>query len=186
MRKAIVVCALAATTAVASNAHAFEESTRSPFYVQGQLGSFGAWVDLPAVGTLGYWHPDVEFGYHFSGRHDGFVLGLRQGFYVGRDRYHIGETLIRGGWDFALPFRNGRFELTLAPYGTFGVNYLFTGPQAGLHWSVGFEGKLFFWKGLYLLVRPIELGIGEYVDLGPFAKNVFFTLNAGVGVGFAF
>jgi hypothetical protein len=161
-------------------------STRRPFFVQGTLGSVGVWASWPVVDTQGYWHPDFEFGYHFSGRHDGVEIGIRQGFYVGRDRYDVGETLLRGGYDFAFPFRNGRFELTIAPFGTFGINYLFTNLNAGVHFSVGIEGKLFFFHNLYLLVRPVELAIGEYVNLGPGAQNVFFNMNAGVGAGIAF
>ncbi|HEY1959666.1 MAG TPA: hypothetical protein VGH28_28850 [Polyangiaceae bacterium] len=182
MRKAILL-ALILTSAPA----VADESTRRPFFIQGTLGSFGLWTNLPGSnGTLAYWHPDFEFGYHFSGRHDGVEIGIRQGFYVGRDRYDVGETLLRGGYDFAFPFRNGRFELTVAPYGTFGLNYLFTNVNAGLHWSVGIEAKLFFFHNLYLLVRPVELAIGQYFNLGPFAPNVYFNMNAGIGAGLAF
>ncbi len=170
----------------ASPARAFEDSTRGPFYVQGELASFGVWTDLPLAGTQTYWHPDVEFGYHFTGRHDGLVLGLRQGFDIGRNHYMIGQTVIRAGYDLAFPFRNGRFELTVAPFSTIGINYFFDGPQAGVHFSVGIEGKLFFFRGVYLLVRPIELSAGQFVNLGFGAKNVYFNLNAGAGAGFAF
>ncbi len=80
---------------------------------RGVLGA-GPRSSLPgSAGGQAYWRPDVELGFHFSGRHDGFVLGVRQAFDVGRDVYSMGETLVRAGWDFALPFRNGRFELTL-------------------------------------------------------------------------
>ena len=47
-------------------------------------------------------------------------------------------------------------------------------------------GVLFFFQGLYLLVRPIELGFGEFVDLGPTQQNVYFNLNVGAGFGYAF
>lgn len=181
----IALAALAWTT-TSSDAHAMDDSTRSPFYVQGTLGAFSIWTELPAVGTQAYWHPDIEFGYHFTGRHDGFVLGIRQAFDIGRDHYAQGQTLIRGGYDLAFPLRNGRFEITIAPFATFGLNYFFDGPNAGIHASVGLEGKVFFFKGVYLLVRPIELAMGEFVNLGPFAKNVYFNMNAGIGAGFAF
>jgi hypothetical protein len=184
MRKAIVVFALAAATTAASSARAFDDSTRRPFYVQSNVASFSYWPVL--FQNQGYWHPDVEFGFHFSGRHDGFVLGVRQAFDVGRDIYSMGETLLRVGWDFALPFRNGRFELTLAPFATLGVNYVFQNLHAGFHTSLGFDAKLFFFQGLYVLVRPVELGLGEFVDLGPFAQNVYFNYSAGIGLGFAF
>ena len=193
MRKGLLFGAALALATTSVHALAADESpppgssTRRPFFVQGTLGSFGLWTNLPgAGGTLGYWHPDFEFGYHFSGRHDGVEIGIRQGFYVGRDRYDVGETLLRGGYDFAFPFRNGRFELTVAPFGTVGINYLFTNLNAGVHWSVGVEAKLFFFRGLYLLVRPVELAMGEYVNLGPFAQNVYFNMNAGIGAGLAF
>jgi hypothetical protein len=163
-----------------------DDSTRGPFYVQGMLGSFSVWTELPLAGTLGYWHPDVEFGYHVSGRHDGFVIGLRQAFDVGRDHYALGETLLRGGYDLAFPFRDGRFEVTVAPFATFGLNYFFDGPEAGVHFSAGLDAKLFFFRGVYLLVRPIELGAGQFVNLGFGAKNVYFNLNAGIGAGCAF
>ena len=115
----------------AAPARAFDESTRGPFYVQGELGAFGVWADLPVANTLVYWHPDVEFGVHFTGRHDGPVIGIRQGFDVGRSADTIGQTVLRGGYDMAFPFRNGRFELTVAPFGTVGINYFFDGPQSG-------------------------------------------------------
>ncbi len=182
MRAAGLVVALAL---IATPAHALEESTRRPFYVQGIVGSIAVWADLPNTSGV-YWHPEFEFGYHFSGRHDGFVLGIRQGFDVGN--LAIGETLLRAGYDLALPFRNGRFEITIAPFATFGMDYIFTGPHAGVHFSLGAEGKVFFFKDLYLVVRPIELAIGEFVD-PPFIffnKNVFFNFDTGVGLGIAF
>ncbi len=189
MRSLLAAAAALGVAFTAAPACAFEESTRGPFYVQGELGSFGVWTELPAVGTLAYWHPDIEFGYHFSGRHDGFVLGLRQGFDIGRDHYAFGQTVVRAGYDLAFPFRNGRFEFTVAPFGTLGINYFFDGPEAGVHFSAGLDLKLFFFRGLYLNVRPIELSAGEFVippGNGFNAKNVYFNLNAGVGAGFAF
>jgi hypothetical protein len=170
---------------IAADAHALEESTRRPFYVQGTLGSYSFWAGFD-FGDQVFWHPDFEFGYHFSGRHDGVVLGIRQGFNIGRDPYDIGETSLRGGYDFAFPLRNGRFEITIGPYGTFGLDYFFRGANAGIRAAVGVEGKFFFVENVYLLVRPIELSIGEFVNLGFLMKNVYFNLNAGLGAGFAF
>lgn len=181
-RAVLAVAALLATTVPA---HAFDESTRKPFYIQSAVGSYSFWGQL-FTGDQVYWKPDIEFGVHFTGRHDGLVIGVRQAFDVGKDVYSMGETSLRGGWDFALPFRNGRFELVLAPFGTFGVNYTFKNPNAGVRLTAGFDAKLFFFQGLYLLVRPIELGFGEFVDLGPTQKNVYFNLNMGVGLGYAF
>lgn len=161
---------------------ALQESTRGPFYVQGVFGSGAFWAGLTGGGDEGYWHPEVEIGYHLTGRHDGVVLGLRQGFEVGASLYSIGETSVRGGYDIAVPLRNGRFELTLAPFATVGLDYLFRNVNAGFRWSVGVDAKLFFFRGLYLVVRPFELGGGEFVSLG----RMFFNFNAGAGVGIAF
>jgi hypothetical protein len=171
---------------VTSHASALEESTRRPFYVQGTVASVALWTGFVA-GDQAYWHPDVEFGVHFTGRHDGVVVGIRQAFDVGSAQWSLGETMLRGGYDIALPLRNGRFEITLAPFATFGVDYtLYRNLNAGVRVSLGIEGKLFFFQGLYLLLRPVELSIGEFVNLGPLQKNVYFNFNAGLGAGYAF
>jgi hypothetical protein len=182
LRRALVVASI---IAISSTAHAFDESTRRPFYIQSGVGSYSFWAHL-FTGDQVYWKPDIEFGVHFTGRHDGVAIGIRQAFDVGRDIYSMGETSLRGGYDIALPFRNGRFELVLAPFATFGVNYTFQNLHAGVRATVGFDAKLFFFQGLYLLVRPIELGFGEFVDLGPTQQNVYFNLNMGLGLGYAF
>lgn len=186
MRKAAAAGAFVLAVVVAPSAHALEESTRGPFYIQGLFGSASAWTGFPFGGSSGvYWHPEIEFGVHFTGRQDGVVLGLRQSFDVA-SRFPLGETVIRGGYDLAFPLRNGRFEITLSPYLTLGLNYFFDGPNAGVHFAAGFEAKFIFWHGLHILARPIELSAGEFVNLGPFYKNVFFNLNGGVGAGYAF
>jgi len=186
MRNGFAAFVLFCLVMVASrDARAFDDSTRRPFYVQGIVGSYSFWASFEGT-DLVFWHPDVEFGYHFTGRHDGFVLGIRQGFNVGRDPFDIGQTELRGGYDFAIPLKNGRFEITIAPYATFGLDYLFRGPQAGLRFAAGIEGKLFFIENVYVVVRAIELSAGEFVDLGPLEKNVYFNFNGGVGAGFAF
>jgi hypothetical protein len=176
------VLAVSALLLASAPAHAFDDSTRGPFYVQANAGSFSFW---PAYfGDQAFWHTEIEFGFHITGRHDGLALGIRQGFDVGRDVYSIGETMLRGGWDFALPFRNGRFELTVAPYGVVGIDYIFRNLQAGVHFAVGLDARLFFFRGLYLLIRPIELGFGDFVPLPN--QNVYFTMNMGLGLGYAF
>jgi ATP-dependent Lon protease len=151
---------------IAAPAHALEESTRRPFYVQGIVGSVGVWADFPETSGV-YWHPEFEFGYHFSGRHDGFVLGIRQGFDVGH--MAVGETLLRAGYDLAIPLRNGRFEITIAPFATVGLDYFFDGPRTGAHFSLGLDGKLFFYQGLYLLVR-----FGDELPVLPIRNAVLF------------
>ena len=168
-----------------AHAQAFDESTRKPFYIQSGIGSYSFFAHI-FNGDQTFWKPDIEFGLHFTGRHDGLVLGIRQSFDVGRDVYSMGETVVRGGWDFALPFRNGRFELVLAPFGTFGADYVFQYARAGVRLTAGFDAKLFFFQGLYLLVRPVELGFAQFVDLGFNQQNVYFTINGGGGLGYAF
>jgi hypothetical protein len=186
VKRLLAVATFLAAAAVPSTAHAFDDSTRRPFYIQSAVGSYSFWAHLFLPPDQTYWKPDIEFGLHFTGRHDGFALGVRQAFDVGRSDYSMGETVLRAGWDFALPFRNGRFELTLAPFATFGVNYTFKNLNTGVRATVGFDAKLFFFQGLYFLVRPIELGFGEFVDLGPTQQNVYFTINGGAGLGYAF
>ena len=191
IRRLAISFALFAIT-FARPARALEQSTRRPFYLEGTLAGIEPWFGFNFTASKGvYYHPGIEFGVHFTGRHDGLALGLRQSFAIGGS-YPIGETVLRAGWDLALPFRNGRFEVTLAPFATVGMNY-FLGPgpvQAGAHFSVGFDMKLFFYQGLYLLLRPVELSLGEFVDLAPVSvlerQNVFFNFDFGAGLGYAF
>ena len=151
IRRALALAATTIALSASRDAHALEQSTRGPFYAQAVVGGVSAWVDFPTA----YYRTDAEFGFHFSGRADGFVLGVRQAFDIGR--FSIGETVLRFGYDIAIPIENGRYEISLAPYGTFGLNYIFQGLSAGLPWSVGFEGRFFVWRGLYAFLRPIEL-----------------------------
>jgi len=181
--KAVVgAMAVGLILAAAKPAHALEDSTRGPFYVQGAVASFSVLSDWV---NGAYYHNDVEFGWHPTGRHDGFVIGVRQGFDFGD--CVLGETVARIGYDIALPLKNGRFELTIAPYGVAGVNYflpcgLRNWTEAGLRFGGGVEVKFFLYKGLYLMVRPVETTGAELVDVG----RVFFHFNTGIGVGFAF
>ncbi len=181
VRVALVAAAIAAAVVLRPTpAHALESSTRGPFYVQGivagiafQDRGFGAWF-----------HQDVEFGYHTTGRHDGFVIGVRQGFDLGN--CSVGETVARLGFDFAIPFSGGKYEMTVAPYGVAGLNYFFPcgggTTEAGVRFGGGIELKIFVYKGLYVLVRPAETTGAEYVDAG----RVFFHFDSGAGLGFAF
>ncbi len=171
---------------VASRASALPESTRSPFYVQGVVASFALQTDSRSTG---FYHADVEFGWHTTMRHDGFVIGIRQGFDVAD--CSLGETVLRAGYDIALPIHYGRFELTVAPYGVVGFDYAFpcgfgvgviTGPRLG----VGVDVKFFFYKGLYLLGRPFETDLADYAASPfPYAPARFY-FSAGLGLGFAF
>ncbi len=171
------------TLFVASPARALNESTRGPFYIQGIVAGF-SFVDQ---GTA-WFHQDVEFGYHTTGRHDGFVIGVRQGFDWGG--CVVGDTVARLGFDIAIPL-GSKFEMTVAPYGVVGINYAFPcgggrfgggAFEAGIRFGGGIELKFFVYKGFYVLVRPAETTGAEYVDAG----QVFFHFTSGAGVGFAF
>ncbi len=161
-------------------AHALDPSTRGPFYIQGIVAGFAVEERSNAV-----FHQDVEFGYHPSGRHDGFVIGVRQGFDLAD--CVVGETVARLGGDIPIVFKGGKFEMTIAPYGVIGLNYAFpcgfgTTTEAGVRFGGGIELKFFVYKGLYILARPVETTGAEYVDIG----RVFFHFESGAGLGFAF
>jgi hypothetical protein len=180
--KACAALAFVAATLLSPSVIALPESTRGPFYVQGTtpLG-FGSWSFR---GYHGSWRPDVEFGIHFNGRHDGLVLAVRQAFHVSvDDAGDIGAaTVVRLGYDIAIPIN--KYEITIAPYGTIGLGYVFWrfGPSAGLQTAGGVDGKFFIIKGFYAFARPFELGIQCFHD-GAGCALAFVT---GAGVGFAF
>lgn len=161
MKKLLAVATLAgaATLTFADNASALEPSTKGPFYVQATplgvgLASFCAGGPFGGCATGGAYHLDFEVGMHFLGHHDGPVAGLRQAFYIAGAS--IGTTQARLGWDIAIPISD--FELTIAPYGTFGIGYGFNGGDPLFAFGIGAEGKFFFWKGLYGFFRPFEGG----------------------------
>ncbi len=177
--------ALAVVLSTSRPAHALQESLRGPFYIQGLFGAFAVQTG-PLWGD--YWHVDAEFGWHPSGRHDGFVVGVRQGFDV--SNCSLGQTVARAGYDIAVPLRNGRFELTIAPYGVVGVDYefpcgniKFLQAQAGVRFGAGIEVKFFLYKDLYVLARPAETAVADYVNL---LNPVQFYFNAGLGIGVGF
>jgi hypothetical protein len=170
--------AVALGLALPSTAHA-ADSAKGPFYVQaGVLGySFrgggAAWFG-------GAYNLDVEFGYHFSGRHDGFVLAARQAFYFSGGA--LGTTDLRIGYDVALPMKDGKYELTIAPYGLAGVGYALRGGLGtDFHVGAGIEGRFFPMQsnGFYVFARPLELTY--------FAGTLsFWNINPNAGIGIAF
>lgn len=182
-----------ATALLASSAASADDSKRGAFYVQGSpLGvgvAFYPGADAvdPVTGqttSLGggasaAYRIDVEAGYHFSGRHDGFVLGLRQAFYFGSGS--LGSTTVRAGFDIPVAIGESGMELTIAPFAHLGIGYAFAGGDPSFHWGVGADGKLFFLKdvGLYAFVRPIEFSM--FIN-----QAVIPALSFGAGMGFAF
>jgi hypothetical protein len=151
-------------------ARALPESTRGPFQVQSTLG-FGLFD-----GGTSWFRPDVEFGWHPSGRSDGFVVGVRQVLFTTQPEV-MGATLARFGWDIAIPIKDGKFEIGIAPYGVFGAGY---GMGFGaFNFGIGVEGRFCFWQGLYGFFRPFEMG-GMVRDGG------YWVFHGGLGVGYAF
>jgi hypothetical protein len=169
-----------------------DESAQGPAYVQGTVG-LSFW-DFPHVQIFGpvatsySWtgfNPTIEFGYHFQGRHDGIMLGIRQGFSITALGFNFaphaaGTTAARIGYDFA--FKAGTLEINVDPYVMLGVGYIFDGPSAGIETTGGLDLKLFITKGFYVVARPAELGIQCFHDSG----NCAFAYLAGIGAGFAF
>lgn len=180
----VVALAVATTPAVARA----DESTHGPIYVQGSVGvSFWDFPSITLFGPLSTsyswtgFNPVIEVGFHFSGRHDGLMLGLRQGFSVTAMQGHAaGTTSVRGGYDFA--FKAGALEVNVDPFATLGAGYVFDGPHAGLTGTVGLDAKLFVTQGLYVFARPAELGFQCLHDGGICA----FVYAAGAGAGYAF
>lgn len=170
--------ALALGLGLPSTAHA-ADSAKGPFYVQaGVLGFSFRGGGAQWIG--GAYKLDVEFGYHFSGRHDGFVLAGRQSFYMGGGA--LGTTDLRIGYDIPIPLKDGKYELTIAPYGLVGVGYALRGGLGtDLHLGAGVEGRFFPMQsnGFYVFARPVELTF--------FVGSLsFWTISPSAGVGIAF
>lgn len=182
-----------------------DESKRGPFYVQVQpLG-----VDVGFAGSGGagpsstdaFYALGIDAGYHFSGRHDGFVVGLSQRFSFGPNT--AGSTVARVGYDFA--FGLDAQELVVAPYAFGGARYVFDGGDPAGYFGFGVEGRYFLLaknaaataagsaakaksaatgggsalSGLYLVVKPFELGFATGTP-----SMTTLTFQAGVGYSF--
>ena len=187
--RALGLLAAGLVTLGASTASA-AESEHGPFYVQASpLGTSvvfypGSTVTVGSLtystgGALGFYRVDAEFGYHFSGRADGFTLGLRQAFLLGWGS--AGITSLRAGYD--IPIKIGdEMELLIGPYAHAGALYGFNGGDAYFSFGLGGDGKMFFSRdlGLYAFLRPFELGMN--VGSGPLVAQLSF---AG-GLGWAF
>lgn len=189
-RAGVCAAALAAAIAFAPRAASAGDSEQGPIYVQGGVGvsfwdfphiAFGPFA--AAYSWTGF-DPQVEFGWHPSGRHDGFVLGLRQAFIITAlnlgTGYAAGVTSLRGGWDLA--FKAASMEINVDPFATFGVGYVFDGPSAGIEATGGLDVKAFFTKGFFAYARPAELGFQCFHDSG----NCAFSYAMSVGAGYAF
>ena len=172
-----------ATSSSSSNATP-GESSNGGVYIQSVLGGV-AWSYFPnfVAGFPYDWagfRPDIEFGFHPTGRHDGFVIGVRQAFILTEAQGFAGGTSsLRLGWD--IPIALGERELTIAPFVSAGIGYIFDGPSAGIHINGGADVKFFIASGFFAFGR-IEAGAQCFHDGGICA----FDLVAGAGVGIAF
>ena len=185
--KALALALLAGGVALVSgegSAHALDPSTKGPLYVQGAvLGYTSGFGDAWGFGA---YRIDAEFGAHFTGRHDGFVLAGRQSFYFGFGfgGFTFASTQARLGYDIPIVLKDGKFEITIAPYGLVGVEYGFcTGCGAAFTFGFGAEGKFFPMQsnGFYAFARPIEI---NFFVAG---NNGFGTAySPGLGIGYAF
>lgn len=194
MRSMIAGMALLATLGIAGSASAELRSTRGPFYIQGALPALNVWGGRSVCsgggggwgwwGNCSAWRPDVEFGIHFTGRHDGFVLAFRQAFLLTAPSTDPGgATVVKLGYD--IPIQIKKYELDIGPYGTFGIGYDFgwygrLGVQAGF---AGIDVKFFIHKGFYAFARPFEFGMQCFHDA---ARGCGFQFVMGAGVGYAF
>lgn len=193
MTNRILSVSIALISILVAGSASADDSTRGAFYVQGSPLGVGV-AFYPGADTVdpvtgqptslgggasGAYRVDVEGGYHFSGRHDGFVLALRQAFYFSGGS--LGSTTARAGWDIPISLADGKMELTIAPYAHVGIGYAFAGGDPFFHWGVGADGKLFFLKdlGLYAFVRPIEFSM--FIN-----QAVLPAISFGAGMGFAF
>ena len=122
---------------------------------------------------------DLEGGYHLSGRHDGLVVGVRQGFNF--SDFSSGSTQARLGYDLALPNIIGKNELIIAPYAAFGAGYQFVSAagDAAFAMTFGAEGRLFVADKVYVHFRPIDLGVW----IGS-QTNVAYSMAGGAGMSF--
>jgi hypothetical protein len=186
MRKHHLAVASLCTAVVlfgASQARAEHQSTKGPAYIEGNLLGFASITQCVNAGFLGsvcagsvLYSMDFEGGYHFSGRHDGMAIGLRQGFYFGS--FSAGSTQARFGYDIPIPISEGKYELVIAPYGVMGIAYGFSGGDPSFAFGFGGEGRFFIGDGgFYVAGRPIE--IGGWVPGG-------FTYKFDLGAGYAF
>lgn len=190
----LALATLAASLFLPASAGALEPSSRDkPFYVEGAFplgfnvfGGYGFGGCGRFGGGCGWstWRPDIEVGFHFTGRHDGFVLGIRHVFYIGGDYLGNGfgmAGLIRLGYDIPIPIKGGKYEITIAPYGLLGAAFYGGGPSGGLQTGGGCEGKFFLLKGFYVFARPLDFGVQCLHDIG----RCSFQWQFGAGAGYA-
>lgn len=189
-KRHLAFAAVAASLFLPGAAMALEPSSRDkPFYIEGAVpigfdgGGFGYGVGCGRGGCFGgHWKPDLELGFHFTGRHDGFVLGFRHVFYIGGTS-GMG-ALLRIGYDIPIPLKGGKYELTIGPYGYVGGSFLGCNgcsTEGAFQTGGGVEGKFFILKGFYVFARPLDFGVMYFPDF----SNAYFQWMFGAGAGYA-
>ena len=175
----LVVASLAVATALlgAGSANAEGQSTRGPGYLQGNLAGFG--IVAGGGGSGAAYAMSYEGGYHFGGGHEGFVLGLRQGFYFGS--LTAGTTQAKFGYGIPVPIKGSDMELTVEPYTVLGVAYVFQGGDPLFAFGFGLDLRLFpiANNGFFVGGHPLEVG-------GWISSFSGFTYIFDLGVGYAF
>ncbi len=194
MKRAAVISAALAIAILTPALASANDSEQGPLFIQGGIG-FNYW-DFPDIGggLGGYswtgFRPEIEAGFHFSGRHDGVSLGLRQMFSItGVQGRAAGGSFLRGGYDLA--FKVSTFELNVDPYAFLGVEYIFdglavfvkAGPSAGIGGGAGVDVKMFFGGGFFAYLRPLELGFQCFHDRGLCAFQYAGGIGAGIALG---
>ncbi|MBX3185885.1 MAG: hypothetical protein KF819_02675 [Labilithrix sp.] len=188
MRKIhLAVASLSLAAALLGSGSAAAEETKSQHgggYVAGNVLGFSI-ISVPGVatpfgtiggGAAGAYHMDFEGGYHFSGTHDGFMAGLRQGFNFGSGS--SGATQAKFGYSLVFPISGGPSEIIVTPYTVLGAAYGFSGGDPSFAFGFGAEVRYFINEsGLFVGGHPLELG--GWVPGG-------FTYTFGLGAGYAF
>jgi hypothetical protein len=177
-----------AVALASSTAHA--ESNRGAGYIQGEVLGYSL-MGAPGVDTpfgsisasYGAYPIEIHGGYHLGGTHEGFVLGGSQKFFFGSAS--SGATLLRAGYDIAIPIKGGEMELTVAPFGFGGIYYGFSGGDPRAMFGFGAEARFFplnegAGKGFFAAAKPIELGFL------PGTGGLFTTYTFHLGAGYAF
>lgn len=160
-----------------------KQSTKGAAYLQADPLGFASITTCVNAGVFGSicasstsFAMDFEGGYHFSGRHDGFVLGGRQSFYISSGS--AGSTQARFGYDIPIMLSEGKYELTIAPYGVMGVAYGFKGGDPSFAFGFGSDVRFFIGDGGFFVG-------GHPIELGGWAPGGF-VFKATFGVGYAF
>jgi hypothetical protein len=164
---------------------ALGESTREPFFVEVLPG--GAGLGFYDAAFFPSYPLELGAGYHVSGHHEGFVVGLAQRFDLFYDGGVGGASLARIGWDFAIPI--SEMELVVAPFVGGGPLYDLRGGFVGGTVGGGIETRLFpvaasgdgppsLAEGVFIVAKPIAV---DYAAIATISGAVL-SFQAGAGL----